>query len=470
MQYDAIIIGAGLSGLAAGIRLAHFEKKVLIVESHRVCGGLNSYYRRQGQEIDVGLHAMTNFATRGERGAPLTKLLRQLRLDYDDFAFAPQRESLISFPGRTLRFSNDFSLLNQEVATLFPLEIGNFERFSRFLDGFHDTALDAEESSARAQLHRFFRDPELVEMLLLPLMYYGNAAEDDMDFVQFATLWKSIYCSGLARPNPGMKHVLDLLLNRYSVAGGQLQLGVGVKELKVAGGEMKSVLLDNGEELHAKAVLSSAGYVETMRLCSDRPNDVLESEVGKISFVELIAFLNVPSSTLGLPNSITFFSDADVTIFREPESIVDPVNGVICCTDNFRYLEPPAKGCIRVTVRASYDAWYELVQSNPRRTTSGAVKYQKAKARVEQMLLDRVRQLAPDVCAHIQFTDLFTPLTIRRFSGHLRGTVYGSPVKHRDGTTEVVNLYVIGTDQGFLGIVGALLSGITIANEYCLKQ
>ena len=34
MRYDTIIIGAGLSGLAAGIRLAMFDKKVFIVEKH----------------------------------------------------------------------------------------------------------------------------------------------------------------------------------------------------------------------------------------------------------------------------------------------------------------------------------------------------------------------------------------------------------------------------------------------------
>jgi flavin-dependent dehydrogenase len=31
MDYDVLIIGAGMSGLAAGIRLANFEKRVLIL-------------------------------------------------------------------------------------------------------------------------------------------------------------------------------------------------------------------------------------------------------------------------------------------------------------------------------------------------------------------------------------------------------------------------------------------------------
>ena len=55
------IIGAGMSGIAAGIRLAHFGKKVCIFERHYVPGGLNSFYALDGRKYDVGLHAMTNF-------------------------------------------------------------------------------------------------------------------------------------------------------------------------------------------------------------------------------------------------------------------------------------------------------------------------------------------------------------------------------------------------------------------------
>ena len=81
-KYDAIVIGAGLSGLAAGIRLAMFGKKVCILEKHSIPGGLNSFYQRKGIQFDVGLHALTNFAKRGERGLPLTKILKQLRISF----------------------------------------------------------------------------------------------------------------------------------------------------------------------------------------------------------------------------------------------------------------------------------------------------------------------------------------------------------------------------------------------------
>ncbi|MGC4049865.1 MAG: NAD(P)/FAD-dependent oxidoreductase [Paludibaculum sp.] len=86
MRYHTVIIGAGMSGLAAGIRLAYYEKPVCIVERHTTIGGLNSFYRLRGRNYDVGLHAVTNYAAPGSKSRPLAKLLKQLRLRWDDFA------------------------------------------------------------------------------------------------------------------------------------------------------------------------------------------------------------------------------------------------------------------------------------------------------------------------------------------------------------------------------------------------
>ena len=119
-MYDTIIIGAGMSGLAAGIRLAHFGQRVCILERHSAIGGLNSFYRQRGRTYDVGLHAVTNYAPKGTRSGPLARLLRQLRITWEEWALAPQLGSAIMFPGATLRFSNDFELLESDVRRLFP--------------------------------------------------------------------------------------------------------------------------------------------------------------------------------------------------------------------------------------------------------------------------------------------------------------------------------------------------------------
>jgi phytoene dehydrogenase-like protein len=74
-----------------------------------------------------------------------------------------------------------------------------------------------------------------------------------------------------------------------------------------------------------------------------------------------------------------------------------------------------------------------------------------------------------DYRARVVDTDMFTPTTIVRYTGHDNGAVYGAPDKHLDGRTHLENLFICGTDQGYLGIIGAMLSGISIANAYLLR-
>ena len=89
-HYETVIIGAGMAGMAAGIRLALAGRNVLILERHNASGGLNSFYSIAGRKYDVGLHAMTNYVPKGTKGTPLTKLLRQLRMPYDALDLCPQ--------------------------------------------------------------------------------------------------------------------------------------------------------------------------------------------------------------------------------------------------------------------------------------------------------------------------------------------------------------------------------------------
>ncbi|MBL8849140.1 MAG: NAD(P)-binding protein, partial [Planctomycetaceae bacterium] len=172
MRYHTIIIGAGMSGLAAGIRLAYYEKPVCILERHTTIGGLNSFYRLRGRNYDVGLHAVTNYAPPGTRTGPLAKLLKQLRLRWDDFALCPQLGSAVVFPGRRLAFTNDFAVLESEVSREFPADSDGFRKLVAHIDVFDETRLDQAPLSAREVLAGFLRDATLVDMLLCPLMFY----------------------------------------------------------------------------------------------------------------------------------------------------------------------------------------------------------------------------------------------------------------------------------------------------------
>ena len=265
MKYDVIVIGSGLSGLAAGIRLAMFDKKVLIIEKHTVVGGLNSYYTRKNRTIDVGLHAMTNYAPKGARNTPLGKLLKQLRFSHDDFRLYEQEISEIRFPDKCLRFTNDFDLLKQEVREQFPDEIDGFMGLVRKIESFDELSLTADEwTSSKEILGSYISDPVLIDMLFCPLMYYGNASERDMDFYQFVIMFKSIFMEGFAKPAGGMLYILNLLVDKYKSLGGELRMDAEVDIINSRQGEFKSLNLVGGEELTASALISSMGRVETL--------------------------------------------------------------------------------------------------------------------------------------------------------------------------------------------------------------
>ena len=460
--YDTIIIGAGMSGLAAGIRLAQFDQRVLILERHYLWGGLNSFYKRAGRRFDVGLHALTNWVPKGTRGTPLAKLLRQLRLSHDDLKLGQQSYSEVRFPSARLSFSNDFELLRSEVARAFPHQVDAFEELVRRVDAYDAFRPTDTTLGARAVLADVIQDPLLTELLLCPLLYYGSAREDDVDWYQFVILFKSLYQEGFARPEGGIKPLLDLLTSRYRELGGELRMQAGVAELVHENGRCLGVRLENGEELPATRVLSSAGWPETMRLAGAQlyEEHVDPSDLGTLSFVESILVLDQQPAELGFDATIVFFNEADSFAYHRPDGLIDARSGVICCPNNYATESPLPEGIVRTTSLADPARWRSLEGDD----------YARAKHEVTEEALGPVtRHLGFDPRQHEVYRDTFTPRTVERFTGKLDGAVYGSPTKRLDGCTPLENLHLIGTDQGLLGVTGAMLSGISIANRYALQ-
>jgi len=459
MHYDVAIIGAGMSGLAAGIRCAYFDKRVCIFERHEVYGGLNSFYRLGGREFDVGLHAVTNYAPPEARTAPLAKLFRQLRLSRDDFQLCPQGWSEVRFPGARLRFRNGVELLQQEVAAVFPRQIDGFRRLVEAVAAHDVTAPERTTGWARAVLAEHLSDPLLIEMLLCPTLYYGSPREHDLEFGSFATLFQAIFLEGMARPRDGVRVILKALIRKYREYGGKLRTRCGVRRLRSDGEKVTRLELDTGEEATADVVLSSAGFFETMRLCSDVESAPPAGEAGRVSFVESICCLDVTPVQVGHEAAIVFFNDSERFVYAQPDDLVDVRSGVICCPTNFLGHENLIEGPVRMTCLANYDRWVGLDEPA----------YVEAKRRCHERLVESVVRFMPDFRPHVVFVDTFTPRTIHRYTGHLGGAVYGAASKVPDGRTRLRNLFVCGTDQGLVGIVGALLSGISMANRHVLS-
>jgi phytoene dehydrogenase-like protein len=187
-------------------------------------------------------------------------------------------------------------------------------------------------------------------------------------------------------------------------------------------------------------------------------------QVGQLSFVETISTLDRMPAKIGHDETIVFFNDSEQFHWCRPtEELCDLRTGVICTPNNFDYdpaLGELPDGVMRVTALADHAGWTGL-QENA---------YLAAKQDWGEKSLASAVRFVPDYRPHVIETDMFTPRTIEHFTSHVNGAVYGATTKCIDGTTPVENLFLCGTDQGFVGIIGAIVSGVSMANHHLLRN
>jgi phytoene dehydrogenase-like protein len=371
-----------------------------------------------------------------------------------------QIRSCIHFPHAQLYFNNNFELLHSEISQKFPSCIDAFDQLTKTVITLNDTALGGTKfTSTRAHLKDFIKDETLREMLLLPLLYYGSSHVNDIDWRQFAILFKAIYLEGFARPRGGVRTLLHLLREHYRKLGGILRVKTPVISVTIENNRASGVHLQTGEILRAHQIFSSIGYRETLQLL--HRDNMIPSDAQMLSFLETITIFPGSPQTHNWHNTIVFYNDFASVNYATPETCVDLHSGVVCIPENYQDDIPQTHTTLRTTHLANYDAWKSLSHTEYPIIKQHYLLQSRQKAFTVLGQLSKIKPIAKDI---------FTPLTVERYTGHINGAIYGYPNKIRDGNIGLTNLFICGTDQGFLGIVGALLSGISMVNYHTLQS
>jgi phytoene dehydrogenase-like protein len=254
-----------------------------------------------------------------------------------------------------------------------------------------------------------------------------------------------------------IREFLDLLIGQFEAFGGELRRRAPVERIWVDKGRVRGVCLADGVEIEAEAVLSTAGIPETMRLSGWQGDP--GHYTGRMSFLETVSLVDRErAEQVQADRTIVFYNTRPAFSYQRPDHLLDTSWGVICFPDRFVGLPTTELLPIRVTNPASFPHWRALSSETYRQAKADGTA---AAVRASEAMVGPYRQA-------IVFQDSFTPLTIERFTRKAEGAVYGSPIKLRDGATPWPNLFIAGTDQGYLGIVGAMLSGITVINHHLL--
>jgi phytoene dehydrogenase-like protein len=264
-------------------------------------------------------------------------------------------------------------------------------------------------------------------------------------------MFKSLYFEGLSRPSGGVRTIINLLTDKAESVGLKIHYKKGVKKILHKDKKILGVELQNGQEILSDTIFSSIGYPETFALLNE---NTVNTQVGNLSFCESLMIFDQKPTT---KSTLIFYNENPTYHYQKPLESFDPKSAVLCFPNNFKNDELPY-GMVRVTSIANFDFWEKEEKPN----------YLKEKERVLKNALELFKKNDPSFSGNLIYSDVFTPKTIKRFTGHLGGAVYGSPIKQKDGRTNIKGLFIIGTDQGFLGIIGSLLSGISMANLHGL--
>ena len=129
-----VVIGAGISGLSAGIYAARAGFDVTIVEQHNIPGGLSTSWSRKGYYFEGGMHWLTG----SRQDLPLNKIWHETGAlqDNNPIELRDPLYNLIDENGKTISICRDIAKFQQSLIAYAPEDKYRIKRMCRSIKAF----------------------------------------------------------------------------------------------------------------------------------------------------------------------------------------------------------------------------------------------------------------------------------------------------------------------------------------------
>ena len=282
----AVVIGAGIGGLATAVRLAAAGHRVILVEAQPDLGGRARQLRDGGFSWDMGPTIIT---------APhLLRALwqaagRRLEDDVDLVPLDPYYE--IRFHDGS-RFSYGGPAIEDEIARFEQGDVAGYRRFMADTGVMYERAFEA---LARQPFHRFgtfvsvvpelvrlgglssvydyvsryFRDERLRTVFSFHPLFIGGNPFSASAFYAIVPYLESQ--GGVLYARGGTHALVQAMARLLESLGGEIRTGEPVTEIMVQNGRAGGVRVANGAEYPADIVVSNADPAATWRMLPGAP-------------------------------------------------------------------------------------------------------------------------------------------------------------------------------------------------------
>ena len=508
-NYDVIVIGSGIGGLATAAFLAKEGKKVLVLERHYTAGGYTHTFTRKGYEWDVGVHYIGEVH---RKNSILRKILDDVSENRLEWAQMDDVYDRAIIAGDSYDFVSGVQRFKQKMIDYFPKEEKAIEQYiqkvfavNKATRGFfagkalppflgkiaspllNKRFFDYSDKTVKEVLSQLTNDPKLIGVLSSQWGDYGLPPEQ-ASFAIHAMVVRH-YFEGGSYPVGGSASIASSIAPTIEKAGGKILLRADVKEIIVRNGHAIGVKMADDREIHAKKIVSNAGIYNTFVKMLPPTLSQSQKIVQKLSpsfrhsaaHLCLYIGLNHSAEELGLKttnlwiypdydhdNNIKSYLDHSTqefpAVYISFPSVKDP-------DWDKRY---PGKSTIEIVSFAPYE-WFEKWKET--RWYKRGDEYLNYKEELSQRLLEKLYQQVPSVKGKIDTYELSTPLSTQHFSNYERGEIYGldhTPERFRQQWlrphTPIKNLFLTGQDVSTAGVTGALFGGLLTASAMMRKN
>lgn len=459
----AAIIGAGIAGIAAAIRLANKGFSVTVFENNAYPGGKLSAFEKEGYRFDAGPSLFTMpqlvdelFTVSGKNPADYFQYIRlpvvcgyfyedgtRIRAYSEPEQFARELAcKTIESKETVLRFLQDSQTKYEITADVFLhsslhkastyLNINSLKGYLNF--GKLDVFRTMHEANAA-----HFKDPRVVQLFNRYATYNGSdpyQAPATMNIIPHLE-----YNIGAYFPKEGMHAITTSLVKLAEYLGVKFNYNSPVGEIITDGKTAKGVKINN-QSLNFDIVVSNMDVVNTyLKLLPmvKQPKKILNQPKSSSA---LIFYWGIKKEFKALSLHNIFFSKDYKNEFEclfNNQSICDDPTVYINITSKYKPDDAPA-GC---------ENWFTMINvpNNSGQNWDALI----AKAR-ENILHKLSRMLARDIRPLIACESMLDPRLIERKTSSWQGALYGNSsnnryaafLRHANFSSEIKNLYFCG--------------------------
>ncbi|MBD2775396.1 carotenoid isomerase [Iningainema tapete] len=488
MQFDVIVIGSGIGGLVTATQLAAKGAKVLVLERYLIPGGSAGYFERQGYRFDVGASMIFGFGQNGSTNL-LTRALKAVNVSLEVIPDPVQIH--YHLPNNlNLKVDRNYEKFLQNLIAYFPNESKGIRQFYdkcwqvfNCLNSMDLLSLEEPRYLIRVFFQHplsclglakylpqnvgdvargYIKDPNLLKFIDMECYCWSVVPADLTPMINAGMVFSDRHYGGVNYPKGGVGQIAQKLVEGLVKAGGRIQYQARVTKIIIENGRAVGVQLANGEVQLAKRIVSNATRWDTFENLIPQNKIPVAEKKWQQRYQKSPSFLSLHMGVKAeLANGIEChhillenwekMAEPEGTIFVSIPTLLDPD------------LAPPGYHIIHSFTPSWIEDWQRL---SPK-------EYELKKEKAAERIINRLDKIFPGIEAGLDYLEVGTPRTHRRYLGRIDGTYGPIPRRKMRGLlgmpfnrTAIPALYCVG-DSTFpgQGLNAVAFSGFACAHR-----